>query len=180
LRESKSERDRQRERESKREERERDSTAKGPMPDMRSHTTSPGRNEETNRECWKILESHSQRIFSKAILKSYSQQSLAKDIVILKGHSRQIHSVARKQKKHKCWPPFSIVCRQRRFQHSYSKELRSHSAVRASNSHQENNRFRVPIHFATDRFDFEKFPPPSPLLHPTYSVLLTSHSQKLF
>ena len=30
----------------------------------------------------------------------------------------------------------------------------------------ENNRFRVPINFATDRFTFEKFLPPPPLLHP--------------
>ena len=27
------------------------------------------------------------------------------------------------------------------------------------------NSFRVPIHFAADRFTFEKFPPPPPLLH---------------
>jgi len=77
LRESESERDRERKRESKREERERDSTAKGPMPAIRSHTTSPGRNEATNRECWKILESHSQRIFSKVILNSHSQKILS-------------------------------------------------------------------------------------------------------
>ena len=32
----------------------------------------------------------------------------------------------------------------------------------------ENNRFRVPTHFAINRFAFEKFPPPPPLLHPTY------------
>jgi len=31
----------------------------------------------------------------------------------------------------------------------------------------EINRFRVSIHFATDRFTFEKFPPPPPLLHPS-------------
>jgi len=31
----------------------------------------------------------------------------------------------------------------------------------------ENNRFRVRIHFATNRFIFEKFPPPPPLLHRT-------------
>ena len=30
----------------------------------------------------------------------------------------------------------------------------------------ENNRFRVPTHFAPNRFTFEKFPPPPPLLHP--------------
>ena len=30
----------------------------------------------------------------------------------------------------------------------------------------ENNRFRVPIHFAINRFTFEKFPQPPPLLHP--------------
>ena len=30
----------------------------------------------------------------------------------------------------------------------------------------ENNRFHVPIHFATDRFTFGKIPPPPPLLHP--------------
>ena len=30
----------------------------------------------------------------------------------------------------------------------------------------QNNRFRVPIHFATNCFTFEKIPPPSPLLHP--------------
>ena len=30
----------------------------------------------------------------------------------------------------------------------------------------ENNRFRVPIHFATNRFTFEKNSPPPPLLHP--------------
>ena len=30
----------------------------------------------------------------------------------------------------------------------------------------ENNRFRVPIHFATNRFTFEKIPPTPPLLHP--------------
>ena len=29
-----------------------------------------------------------------------------------------------------------------------------------------NNCFRVPIHFAANRFTFEKFPPPPPLLHP--------------
>jgi len=28
------------------------------------------------------------------------------------------------------------------------------------------NYFRVPIHFALNRFTFEKFPPPPPLLHP--------------
>ena len=28
------------------------------------------------------------------------------------------------------------------------------------------NRFRFPMHFATNRFTFEKFPPPPPLLHP--------------
>jgi len=31
----------------------------------------------------------------------------------------------------------------------------------------ENNRFRVPFHFATKCFLLEKFPPPSSLLHPT-------------
>jgi len=31
------------------------------------------------------------------------------------------------------------------------------------------NRFRVPTIFATNRFTFEKFPPPLPLLHPTLS-----------
>ena len=30
----------------------------------------------------------------------------------------------------------------------------------------ENNGFRVPIHFATNRLDFENFPPLPPLLHP--------------
>jgi len=30
----------------------------------------------------------------------------------------------------------------------------------------KNNRFRVPIQFATIRFSFEKFLPPPPLLHP--------------
>jgi len=30
----------------------------------------------------------------------------------------------------------------------------------------QNNRFRVPIHLATTRFTFEKFPPPPPLFHP--------------
>ena len=34
-------------------------------------------------------------------------------------------------------------------------------------------RLCVPIHFVTNRFTFEKFPPPPPLLHPTYSVYLT-------
>jgi len=29
----------------------------------------------------------------------------------------------------------------------------------------ENNHFRVPTHFANNRFTFEKFPPPPPLLH---------------
>jgi len=31
----------------------------------------------------------------------------------------------------------------------------------------DNNHFRVPIHFTTNRFTLEKFPPPPPLLHPT-------------
>jgi len=30
---------------------------------------------------------------------------------------------------------------------------------------------QAPIHFATDRFTFEKFPPPPPLLHPRTSVV---------
>jgi len=34
----------------------------------------------------------------------------------------------------------------------------------------ENNRFRVPSHFATICFTFEKFPPPPPLLHPNVSM----------
>jgi len=34
----------------------------------------------------------------------------------------------------------------------------------------ENNHFHVPIHFATNRFTFEKFPPPPPLLHHTISL----------
>jgi len=33
----------------------------------------------------------------------------------------------------------------------------------------ENNRFRVPFHFATNRSTFDKFPPPPPLLHPTHT-----------
>ena len=32
------------------------------------------------------------------------------------------------------------------------------------------NCFRVPIHFAANRFTFEKFPPPPPLLHPIYTL----------
>jgi len=31
----------------------------------------------------------------------------------------------------------------------------------------ENNRFCVPIHFESNRFSFEKFPPQPPLLQPT-------------
>ena len=34
----------------------------------------------------------------------------------------------------------------------------------------ENNRFRVPIHFGTNRFKSEKFPPPPPLLHPNTRI----------
>ena len=34
----------------------------------------------------------------------------------------------------------------------------------------ENNRSRVPIHFATNRFTCEKFPSPPPLLHPTGTI----------
>jgi len=41
--------------------------------------------------------------------------------------------------------------------------LESHTCTRKL----QNNRFRVPIHFATNRFTFEKFPPPPPLLHST-------------
>jgi len=43
--------------------------------------------------------------------------------------------------------------------------LKSHTASKKL----ENNRFRIPkaTHFATNRFTFEKFPPPPPLLHPT-------------
>jgi len=40
----------------------------------------------------------------------------------------------------------------------------------------ENNRFRVPIHFATNRFTFEKFPSPPPLLHPTFHCAAQLHS----
>jgi len=36
----------------------------------------------------------------------------------------------------------------------------------------EKTRFRVPIHFATNRFTFEKNPPPPPLLHPTKCLVL--------
>mgnify|MGYP000660379033 CR=1 FL=1 len=38
--------------------------------------------------------------------------------------------------------------------------------------HFENNRFCVPMHFKTNRFTFEKFPPPPPLLHP--NILISS------
>ena len=34
----------------------------------------------------------------------------------------------------------------------------------------ENNRSPVPNHFATNRFNFEKFPSPPPLLHPTGTI----------
>ena len=34
----------------------------------------------------------------------------------------------------------------------------------------ENNRLCVPIHFKTNCFIFEKFPPPPPLLHPAVCV----------
>ena len=40
--------------------------------------------------------------------------------------------------------------------------LKSH---RRSKKH-DHNRFRVPIIFETNRFTFEEFPPPPPLLHP--------------
>jgi len=35
------------------------------------------------------------------------------------------------------------------------------------------------IHFATNRFTFEKFPPPPPLLHPTYCIYSVIWSQSL-
>jgi len=40
--------------------------------------------------------------------------------------------------------------------------LKSHPCTKKP----ENNRFRVPIHFATNRFTFEKISPLHPLLHP--------------
>jgi len=40
----------------------------------------------------------------------------------------------------------------------------------------ENNRFRVPIHFATNRFTFGENPPPPPLLHPKLLRLILASS----
>jgi len=52
----------------------------------------------------------------------------------------------------------------------WQKLLRSKNSTHAAKK-PENNSFHVPTHFATNRFTFEKFPPPSPLLHPIISSL---------
>jgi len=38
--------------------------------------------------------------------------------------------------------------------------------ARSRSKKSDNNRFRVPIHFATNRFTSEKFSPPPPLFYP--------------
>jgi len=50
--------------------------------------------------------------------------------------------------------------------------LKSHRAVKKP----ENNSFRVPIDFATNRLTFEKFPPRPPLLHPIRCTRQHSHT----
>jgi len=48
--------------------------------------------------------------------------------------------------------------------------LKSHTGGAKKKHKHEKNGFSVTLHFRTNRFTFEKFPPPPPLLHPTNSV----------
>ena len=48
----------------------------------------------------------------------------------------------------------------------FGKKVPEFPKVHRCNQKKNINRFRVPIHFATNHFTFEIFPPPPPFLHP--------------
>jgi hypothetical protein len=51
--------------------------------------------------------------------------------------------------------------------------LKSHTRLLKKQENPENNRFRLPTHFQTNRFTLDKFPPPPPLLHPNIYLYIT-------